>query len=165
MTSQVIIFIEITWRRIKNVFLSNTYSAGNYWSPGRLEDVPSNVPTTFPKDPIWSSWGRPDLKFWGRPNLTSLGRPEMTSRGRPNLMFKERPWEVDSGCALDVLRTFHRGFKLGILKLRCPSIFFFFNFSSRTFSINQIYLKSFQHSRCIENQVKLLRWRSFCKIN
>ena len=43
--------------------------------------------------------------------------------------------------------------------------FFFFNFSSRTFSINQIYLKSFQHSRCIENPVKLLRWRSFCKIN
>ena len=33
----------------------------------------------------------------------------MTSRGRPNLAFKGRPWEVDLGCAQDVLRMFPKG--------------------------------------------------------
>ena len=41
---------------------------------------------------------------------------------------------------------------------------FFFNNSLRTYSIDQIYLKAFQHSRCIENPVKLLRQSTFCKI-
>ena len=77
-----------------------SWAAGKYWSPERPEDYPSSVPRTFPKDPIWPSWGRP--------NLTSCGPPEMTSRGRPNLMFKWRPWEINSGCPQDVLRTFPR---------------------------------------------------------
>ena len=28
------------------------WAAGKYWSPERPEDYPSNVPRTFPKDPI-----------------------------------------------------------------------------------------------------------------
>ena len=40
----------------------------------------------------------------------------------------------------------------------------FFSVSFRTYSIDQIYLNAFQHSRCMENPVKLLRWSIFCKI-
>ena len=101
---------------------------------------PSNVPRAFPKDPIWPSWRR------------------------PNLTFKGRPWEIGSECPQDVLRTSSRGFKLRVLKLACPSTFFV-NFSYKIYSIDQIYLKAFQHSRCTENPVKLLRWRIFCKIS
>ena len=67
-----------------------------------------------------------------------------------------------------------------VLKLECPNIFSnfsfrtysvdqiylkIFNFSFRTYSVDQIYLKIFQYSRCIENRVKLLRWSIFCKIS
>ena len=81
------------------------------------QDVPatlsSNVPKTYPKDPIWSSWGHPDmtsrrrhdLTSWGRHDITPMGRPEITSRGCPNLTFKLHPWEVDSRHPQDVLRA------------------------------------------------------------
>ena len=46
------------------------------------------IPRTSPKNPIWPSWGRPDL----------------TSREHPNVTFTRRPWEVDSGSPLEVLR-------------------------------------------------------------
>ena len=60
-----------------------------------------------------TSRGRPPPTFPGL-SLKILfdrpgGRPEMTSRGRLNLTFKGRPWEVDSRCSQDVLRTSHRG--------------------------------------------------------
>ena len=83
----------------------------------------------------------------------------MTPRGRPNLTFKGRPWEVDSGRPQDVLTTSSRG--NSSLKLGCPKIYQ--NFFFRTYSIDQIYLKAFQHSRCIENPVRLLRWCIFCE--
>ena len=105
---------------------------------------PSKVPRTSPKDTIWP--------FRGRPDLTSRRRPNLTSWGRSNLTFKGRPWEV--------LRTSPRG--------PCTQTWMsqkFFNFSFRTCLIDQIYLKAFQHSRCIENPVKLLRWNIFCKIS
>ena len=57
------------------------YPAGKYRSLERPEEVPSNVPRTYPKHPIWPSRGRYHLTFWGSPNLTSQGRPESTSRG------------------------------------------------------------------------------------
>ena len=41
----------------------------------------------------------------------------------------------------------------------------FFNCSFRAYSIDQIYLKAFQHSRCCENPMKLLRCSNFCKIS
>ena len=67
---------------------------------------PSNVPWTFPKDPIWPSRGR-QIRYVqeGSPNLTSWGSLKMTSRGRPDLTFKGRPWEVNSGSPQDVVRT------------------------------------------------------------
>ena len=107
---------------------------------------PSNFPRTSPKDPIWPSRRRP--------NLTSWGRLETTSRGRPNLTFKGRPQNV--------LRTSPRR-PSGYSDLDVPK--FFFNFCFRTYSIDQIYLKAFQHSRYIENPANLLRWRIFCKIS
>ena len=45
----------------------------------------------------------------------------------------------------------------------CPWISLYFSFG--TYSIDQMYLKAIQHSRCIENPVKLLRWSIFCKIS
>ena len=57
------------------------YPAGKYWSPESPEEVPSNVPRTSPKHPIWPSRGRYHLTFWGSPDLTSQGRRESTSRG------------------------------------------------------------------------------------
>ena len=62
---------------------------------------PSNVPRTYPKDPIWPSRGQP--------NLTSWRRPEMTSRGRLNLTSKGRSWKDDSRHPQNVLRTSPRG--------------------------------------------------------
>ena len=86
----------------------------------------------------------------------------MTSRGRLNLTFKGRHWEIDSGRPRDVLRTSLRGFSeysnLDVAE-------FFCNFSFRTYSTDQIYLEAFQHSRCIENPVKLLRWSIFGKLD
>ena len=84
----------------------------NIYVQNLWESVPSQqmlVPRTSPKDPIWPSWGRHDLKSLGRPNLTSWEHLEMTSRGYLNLTFKERPWEVDSGRPEDVPRTSPRG--------------------------------------------------------
>ena len=123
---------------------------------------PWNVTRTSPKDPIWPSRGGADLTSWGRLNLTFWGRPEMMSKGCPNLTFQGHPWEVDSRCPQDVLRTFPRGSSV-YSNLDVPTVFF--NFFFRTYSIDQIYLKAFQRSRCINNAVKLLRWSIFCKIS
>ena len=111
--------------------------AGKHWSLGCLEDVPPpppNVPRTSPKDHISASQGRPKLTSWGRPDLTSGGRLEMTSR--------ERPWKVDSGRLKDVLRTSPRRLE-NTFQGRCGVIFF------GTYSIDQIYLKAIQYSKCI----------------
>ena len=124
------------------------------------QDVPrtssSNFPRTSPKYPFWPFWGCPNLTFWGRPNLTFWGRPEKISRRRSNLMFNERPWDVDSGPPQNFLKTSPR---------RSTEYSNFFNFSFRIYSIDQIYLRAFQHSNCIENPVKLLIWSIFCKIS
>ena len=104
-----------------------------------------------------------DFPIWrpGNVPLTSWERHETNSRRRPNLTFKGCPWEVDSGRAQDVVRT----------SPRRPSEYsnlvshFFKTVSFRTYSIDQIYLKAFQHTRCIEDPVKLLRWGIFWKIS
>ena len=57
------------------------YQAEKYRSLERPEGVPSNVPRTSPKHPIWPSRGRYHLAFWGSPNLTSQGLAESTSWG------------------------------------------------------------------------------------
>ena len=67
--------------------------AGEYWSPGRPEDVPLQRPQDVPQRSYFTIWGR----------------PEMTSRRRLNLTLEGRPWEVDSGRPQDFLRTSPRG--------------------------------------------------------
>ena len=112
-----------------------------------LQDVPktspSNVVRTSPKYPIWASGERP--------NLTSWERPEMTSRGRSNLMFKG----LTGRLIRDILSTFS-GCHLQSTHTWMPQ--HFFNFSFRTYSIDQIYLKALQYSGFIENPMKLA-WR------
>ena len=98
---------------------------------------------------IWRPW---DVLKW-RPGDVLI----WCSRNVPGRSIRDVPWTF-SGRSIEDSNLEYSNFDV-------PAFFFFFNFSSRTFSINQIYLKSFQHSRCIENQVKLLRRRSFCKIN
>ena len=137
-----------------------------YWSPGCSEDDPLQRPRTSPKDPVWSSQGRHNLTFRGRPGLTSCGRPDLTPRGHPNLASKGRPWEFDSGRPKDVLGTSHTG-PSNLLddvgsSVGFPQISLYFSFES--YSIDQIYPKVIQHSRCIWNPVKLLRWSFFCEI-
>ena len=46
---------------IKVNYFYMSFPAGKSWSPGRPEDVPSNVPRTSLKDSIWPCWGRPNL--------------------------------------------------------------------------------------------------------
>ena len=46
------------------------HPAGKYWSPGRAQMFFFNVPRMSPKDPIGSSWGRPDLISLGSLDLT-----------------------------------------------------------------------------------------------
>ena len=78
----------------------------------------------------------------------------MTSMGRPNLTFKERSWEVDPG------RPLGRSQDVALEDLQSAQTWmsqYFLNFSFRAYSIDQIYLKAFQQSRCIENPVKFLR--------
>ena len=122
-----------------------------------LQDVPrtssSNVPRTSRKDPIWLSQGLPkDVPIW---------RPGDTLKWRPGDVLIWRSWEIDSGCPQDDLGTSPRG-PLEYSNLHAQ---FFLIFLFRTYLIDQIYLKVFQHSRCIKNPVKLLIWSIFCKIN
>ena len=119
---------------------------------------PQGVPRTFPFKVPMTSLKDPISPFQVGLNLMPRGSPSLTSRERPNLTFKGRPWEVDLGRSQDVPQRTYR-----VLKLKCPKICLTFSF--RTYSIDQIYLKVFQHSRCIENPVKLLRWNIFCKIS
>ena len=105
-----------------------------------------------------TSTGLPLKILFDRPDLTSRGRPNLSSRGRRNLMFKGRTWEVDSRRPQDVLSMSLKGTS----EYSNLDISFF---SFRTYSIDQIYLKAFQHSRCIENPKILLRWSIFSKIS
>ena len=98
-----------------------------------------------------TSPGRPLKILFDHLYLTPWGRPNLSSRGRRNLMFKGRPWEVYLGRPQDVLSMSPRGTS-GYSNWDVSI------FSFRTYSIGQIYLKAFQHSRCIENPLKRLRW-------
>ena len=106
----------------------------------------SNIHRRSPKGPTWPSRGHPDL--------TSRERPNLTFWVRPNLTFKGRPWEVDLGRPLEDLQS-----------AQTWMFQHFWDSSFRTYSIDQIYLKAFRHSRCCENPVKLQRWSIFCNIS
>ena len=136
------VIYSINWQSDRLYILTYGHSQPPNIGPQDIPGTsPSNIPRTSPKDPIWPSRERP--------NLTSWGRLEMTSRGRLNLTFKGRPWEVDSGRPLEDLQSPQPWMS----KLFFQNLFDWPN------------LKAFQHSRCIENSVKLLRWSIFCKIS
>ena len=101
---------------------------------------------TSPKDPISPPQGRPNLTSWD------------VLKWRPGDILIWRPKDLPGRLIWDVPQ---KTFKA--LKLECPKISF--NFSFRTYSIDQIYLKAFQHSRCIQNLVKRLEWSVFCEIS
>ena len=111
-----------------------------------------------------TSQGRPERSYLTVPgtsqrcpNLTSWRRAEMT----PGDVLIWRSWEIDSGCPQDDLVTSPRG-PLEYSNLHAQ---FFLIFLFRTYLIDQVYLKAFQHSRCIKNPVKLLIWSISCKIS
>ena len=84
--SQVAKNVLVTTFLVNHIFSSKYmftcyYPASKYRSLERPEEVPSNVPRTSCKYPIWPSRGRYHLTFWGSPNLTSQGHPKSTSRG------------------------------------------------------------------------------------
>ena len=115
-------------------------------SPGRpqkfLFDVSLPHPKGVPEFPILPSQRRRgDVLIW-----------------RPGDALIWRSWYVSGRLIQDVPRTFS-----GCPKLGCPKIYF--NHSFRIYSIHQIYLKAFQHSRCTEKPVKLLNCSIFCEIN
>ena len=121
---------------------------------------PSNIPRTSPKDPIWPSRGRPDLT----PENVPIWCPGDVLKWRAGdvLICRSGYWtsrrlirdipRTFSGCPLEDFQS---------TQTWMSQNFFFFSF--RTYSIDQIYLTPFQHSRCIENPVKRLRWSIFCK--
>ena len=104
---------------------------------------------------------------------TCRGRPPPTSPGRLLKILFDRPVDVPIWRSRDVPKTLiwnvPRTFSGRPLEdLQSTQTWMcqlFFNFSFRTYSIDQIYLKAFEHSKCIENSVKLLRWTMFRKIS
>ena len=96
--------------------------------------------------PIWRPW---DVLIWSPGDVLGWSPGDVViwrSRDAPGRLIWDVP-RTFSRRPLEDLRS--------TPKLRHPKISF--NFSLRTYSIDQIYLKACQHSRCIENPVKLLR--------
>ena len=122
---------------------------------------PSKVLRTSLKDAIWPSRGRPDLTSRGRPNR----RPDDVLKWRPGNILIWRSRDVSGRLIREVTRTLLGRPLEDLQNSQTWMSQLCFNFSFRTYSIDQIYLKVFQHSRCIENPVKLLRWTIFCKIS
>ena len=74
-TSDFLMFLLLT------INLLSAIPASKYWSLGRPVDVPSNVPRTSLKHPIWHpSWRHRHLTSWGHPNLTSYSEVPGTSQ-------------------------------------------------------------------------------------
>ena len=113
------------------------------------QDVPRTSPSNVPRTSLKILFDRPgDVLKW-RPGDVLIWR----SRDVPGRLIR------------DVPRTFS-GLPLKDLPSAQTWMFqHFFKLFFQTYSIDQIYLKAFQYSRCIENPVKLLRWSMFCKIS
>ena len=134
------------------------YPAGKYW-------FQRHSPPTFPARPLKILFERlGDVLIW-RPRDVPIWRPGDVLKWRPWDVLIWRSRDVPGRLIRDVPRTFS-GHPLEDLQSTQTWISqIFFNFSFRTDSIDQIYLKAFQCSRCIENPMKLLRWSIFCKIS
>ena len=108
----------------------------------------SNVPRTSPKDPIWPSRGRPN---W---------RPRNVLKWRPGDVLIWRSRDVPGRLTRDVHRTFSGRH---LEELESTQAWMSKSFFQNLFDWTNV--KAFQHSRCIDNPVKLLRWSIFCEIS
>ena len=101
-------------------------------------------------------------------NIGPQDVPRTSPSNVPRTSLKILFWrsrDVPGRLIRDVPRTFS-GLPLKDLPSAQTWMFqHFFKLFFQTYSIDQIYLKAFQYSRCIENPVKLLRWSMFCKIS
>ena len=112
---------------------SRKFSASKYWSPGHP------VKILFDHQGDVLKWHPEDVLIWH-------------SRGVPGRLIWDVP-RTFSGCSLKDLQST----QTCMYKISSA----FQNVSFRTYSIVQIYIKAFKHSRCIENTVKLVRWPIF----
>ena len=102
-----------------------------------------------------------DVPIW-RPEEVPIWRPEEVLKLSPGNVLIWHSRDIPGRLIRDVPRKFS-GRTFRVLKFGCPKISF--NFPFRTYLVDQIYLKAFQYSTCIENPVILLRWSIFCKIS
>ena len=109
-----------------------------------------------------TSQGR-SLKILFDPRDVTIWRPGDVPIWRPGDVLIWRSRDVPGRLIWDVPRTF-KGRPLEDLESTQTWVSKFFKlfFQNLFYWLN---LKAFQHSRCIENPVKLLRWSIFCKIS
>ena len=116
-----------------------------------------------------TSPGRPlkilfDVPIW-RPREVLTWRPWIVLNWRLRDVLIWRSMDVPARLIRDVSKLFSGRPLEDLQSIWTWMFLLFFNCSFRTYSIDQIYLKAFQHSRCFENPMKLLRCSNFCKIS
>ena len=124
-----------------------------------------DVPRMSRGRPLLTSPGRPLKILFDRPGDIPIWRPRDVLKWRPGDFLIWRSRDVLGRLIRDVPGTFSGH---ALEDLQCTQTWMsqtFFNYFFRTYSIDQIYLKAFQHSRCTENPVKIQRWSIFSKIN
>ena len=132
------------------------FPAGKYWSPGTLLPTSSGLPLKILFD------RRGDIPIW-RPREVSIWRPGDVLKWRPGDVLIWLSRDVRGRLIREVPKTFS-GRPLEDLESTQTWMSNFFKlFFQNLFDWPN--LKAFQHSRCIENLVKLLRWSIFCKIS
>ena len=129
------------------------FPAGKYWSPGTPLPTSSGLPLKI----LFARRG--DIPIW-RPREVSIWRPGDVLKWRPGDVLIWPSRDVRGRLIREVPKTFS-GRPLEDLESTQTwmSKFFFQNL------FDWPNLKAFQHSSCIENSVKLLRWSIFCKIS
>ena len=126
------------------------YLAGKYWFPGHL-------PPMSPGYPLKILFDNPqDVMIW---------RPRNVMKWQPMDVLMWRSREVPERLIQGIPKTLSGRSLEDLQSTQTWMSQFFLNCSFRTYSIDQIYLKAFQHLRWIENRVKLLRWSIFWKIS
>ena len=130
------------------------FPAGKYWSPGTPLPTSSGLPLKI----LFARRG--DIPIW-RPREVSIWRPGDVLKWRPGDVLIWRSRDVRGRLIRDVPKTFS-GRPLEDIESTQTWMSKFFGCQNLLDWPN---LKAFQHSRYIENPVKLLRWSIFCKIS
>ena len=126
------------------------------------------VPKTCWGRPPQTSPGRPLKVLPDRPREVPIWSPRDVPNWRPGDVLRWRPGDVLIWSSRDVpgrlIQDVPRTSPIGSWEYSNLDVEFFFKlFFQNLFDWPN--LKVFQHSRCIENPVKLLRWSIFCKIS